>query len=350
MMSRSQLVEVVKSLNSRLPAISQIELADGIPDAQIRHSIETLVGIVPDMPGAPKAIKSRPFEWMDSREIDLLADPEQDTLPSPPTSPLSMRFSRRQEKALPVMVSPPHLLERLEEEDESDFFTMKRPLKKRKASRFTLPPVDTTSILDEDVDMEGGTPTRTPELRLPMSMDSPTLFMNMGSPHMMFRSHSQPSIEQSSPSPIPISSFDVFGVDSAFVNSKPRYRSSSKTSARKGGRKTPGSTSQPGSSRKIKGNVKKHDRQSNTRRINYRPFEIPASNSDRYMHTKPTSFTSTASSGSNSSDEKTGMAASFEDNNNTWFKNTSDSEQEDNQMAGGIENLTVECDKNEMDV
>ena len=44
---------------------------------------------------------------------------------SPSKSPLSMRVSRRQEKALPVMTSPPHLLERLEEEDdENDFFTI----------------------------------------------------------------------------------------------------------------------------------------------------------------------------------------------------------------------------------
>ena len=231
MMSRSQLIEAALSLNSRLPAVSQIELADSIPDAHIRHSIETLVGIVPDMPGAPKAIKSRPFEWMDNREkIDLLL--EQDILPSPPTSPLSMRVSRRQEKALPVMMmmSPPHLLERLDEadeEDENNFFMMKRPLKKKqKVSRFTIvrPVVDTLRIVDEDVDMErglSGTPTRTRDLRLPMNaVESPTLFTDTSSSshRMMLRLHSpsQCSIEQrqqpqSSPSPSPILSRCIQG-------------------------------------------------------------------------------------------------------------------------------------------
>lgn len=334
MMSRSQLVEVAMLLNSRLPAFSQIELADGIPDAHIRHSIETLVGIVPDMPGAPKAIKSRPFEWMDTRELDLLTDPERDTLPSPPTSPLSMRVSRRQEKALPVMTSPPHLLERLEEEDESDFFTMKRPPKKRKVSRSTIVPVSDTSVLDEDIDMEGGTLTRARDLRLPLSVESPTLVMNMGlaSSHMVLRSHSRHGIVQSSPSSI--SSPDVFKVDSAFINSKPRYRSSGKNSARKSGRTKAGG-SQPSSSRKInKTKATNLERQTTIRTLNYRPFELPASNSARYYTKKPLSSTSTKSS--NSSDEK----VAIEDDKNNGI---SPVEHGDNQVAGGIENLTVGC-------
>ncbi|KAF8154431.1 hypothetical protein B0H34DRAFT_660259, partial [Crassisporium funariophilum] len=43
MMSRQQLVEVASFLNSRLPRQSQIELGDAVTDANIRHSIETLV-------------------------------------------------------------------------------------------------------------------------------------------------------------------------------------------------------------------------------------------------------------------------------------------------------------------
>ena len=134
MMSRSRLVQATSLLNSRLPVCSQIELADSIPDAHIRQSIERLVGIVPDMLGAPKAIKkkSRRFERKDTSEVGLNGDLEQNTLPTPPASPLSMRVSRRQEKALPVMSSPPRLLERLEEEDENNFFTMNRPLKKKR--------------------------------------------------------------------------------------------------------------------------------------------------------------------------------------------------------------------------
>ena len=134
-MSRSQLVQAAAMFNSRLPGCSQIELADGIADAYIRHSIERLVGIVPNtMPGVPETIKSRRFERMDISEIDLRGDLGRDILPSPPTSPLSKRVSRRQEKALPFMSSPPHILERLEEEDENDFLTTNKPnrLKKKR--------------------------------------------------------------------------------------------------------------------------------------------------------------------------------------------------------------------------
>ena len=323
MMSRSQLVQAALLLNSRLPVCSQIELADDIPDAHIRHSIEKLVGIVPDMPGAPKAIKSRRFERKDTNnEMDLLGDLEQDTLPSPPTSPLSMRVSRRQEKALPILSSPPYLLERLEEEDENDFFTINRPLKKKRKVSISM-----TSILcDEDIDMERGTPKKARYLRRSQ------------------RRIRASDWQQSSPSPI--SSPDVINVDSAFVNTKPRYRSMGKNSTKK---MKVSSGSQPGSSRKsIKRDalIKKQ-----TTTLNYRPFEVPTSNSGRYhMRTKPLSSTSTKSG--NSSDEKVAIAASGaedeSDNTTSWLRSikthNSGVENEDNQVAGRIENLTVGCD------
>ena len=320
MMSRPQLIQAAVSLNSRLPVCSQIELADGIPDAHIRHSIETLVGIVPDMPGAPKAIKSRRFKRKDMGEIDLLSNLEQGSLPSPPTSPLSMRVSRRQEKALPVMSSPPHLLERLEEEDENNFFTMNRPLKKKRKMSISMASI----LCDEDIDMERGTPTRALDMR-----------------------HSQRMIQalkrqQSSPSPI--SSPDVFKVDSTFVNMKPRHRSMGKNSTKK--RKVISSGSQPGSSRKP---IKRGDPKKHAITLNYRPFEIPTNSSGRYhMRTKPLSSTSTKSS--NSSDEKVAVAGADDesDNNTSWLRNmkicNNEVEYEDNQVAGRIENLTVGYD------
>ena len=316
MMSRSQLVKAAELFNSRLPVCSQIGLADGIPDAHIRHSIETLVGIVPDMPGAPKAIKSRRFK---RSEIDLLGDLEQDTLPSPPTSPLSMRVSRRQEKAFPVMSSPPHLLERLEEEDENDFFTMNRPLKKKRKVSVSM----TSILVDEDVDMEQGIPTRARELRQSQRMIH--------------------ALEWQQSSPSPISSSDIFKVDSAFVNMKPRYRSMSKNSTKK--RKVAGG-SQPGSSRKP---FKRDILEKQTITLNYRPFELPTNNSARYhMRTKPLSSTSTESS--NSSDEKVAIAGAEDesDNNTSLLRNIKThnirAEHEDNQVAGRIETLTVGCD------
>ena len=289
MMSRSQLVEAAVLLNSRLPACSQIELADGVPDAHIRHSIETLVGIVPDMPPAPKAIKSRSF--LDNREmLDLLADPEQDTVPSPPTSPLSMRVSRRQEKALPVIMSPPRLLERLEEEDENEFFTMKRPLKKRKVSRSAS--TSTRMLVDEDRDMERG------------------------------------------------SSPDVFKVDSAFVNMKPRHRSVDRYSARR-------KTNNKNKTKRDHDDLPDKKQKAITCTLNnHRPFELPASSqisAGRYTK-KPLSSTST-----NSSDEKmVGIGAEDESDNNDSKNRLV--EHEDNQVAGGIENLTVGYDETEMDV
>ena len=314
MMSRSQLVQAAASLNSRLPVCSQIELADSIPDAHIRHSIETLVGIIPDMPGAPKANKSRRFERMDVGGIDILGDLEQDTLPSPPTSPLSMRVSRRQEKALPVMLSPPHLLERLEEEDESDFFTINRPLKKKRKVSISVASIQ----CDEDIDMGEGTPTRARNFR-----------------------RSQRAIQDSSPSPI--SSPNVFKVNSAFVNKKPRYRSMRKKSTKKRGI-TGGS--QSGSSRKP---TKRGDTKKQAIALKYRPFELPTNNSARFhMRTKPLSSTSTKSS--NSSDEKVAITGGEDewDNNTSRIQNmrthNSEVEHEENQVAGRIENLTVGCD------
>ena len=315
MMSRSQLVQTALLFNSRLPVCSQIELADGIPDAHIRHSIEVLVGIIPDMPGAPKPIKSRRFERKDISEIDLLGELEQDTLPSPPTSPLSMRVSRRQEKALPVMSSPPHLLECLEEEDENDFFTINRPLKKKRKVSLSM----TSVLCDEDIDMERGTPTGTRDFRYSQRMIQALKW------------------QQSSPSPI--SSPDVFQVDSTFVNMKPRYRSMSKNSSKK--RKLTSGTSQPGSSRKpIKRDLKK--KQAIT--LNYRPFELPTNNPGRYqMRTKPLSC-STSTKSSNSSDGKVAIEDES-DNNTSGLRNmkphNSGVEHEDNQVAGRIENLTV---------
>ena len=317
MMSRSQLVEAAVLLNSRLPGRSQIELADCVPDVHIRHSIEKLVGIVPEMPGAPKPIKSRRFERKDTIEKDLFGDLEQDNLPSPPTSPLSMRVSRRQERALPVMSSPPQLLERLEEEDENIFFTTNRPLKKkRKMSRSTI------SILDEDIDMEDCTPTRTQDEW-----------------HSRRRIHAS---EQPS-SPSPVSSLNGFNVDSAFINMKSRHRSMGKNPARKrGGRKVASSSSQTGSSRKPANKTKRDylEKQAITLN-NYRPFRFSTTDSVRY-HTRTRLLSSTST---NSWDEKVATIAEDESDSNTGFRNhnsgISPVENEDNQVAGGIENLRV---------
>jgi len=130
-MSRQQLVEVVLLFNSRLPSSRQIEVSEAATNAQIRHSIETLVGIVPDVPWAPKGIKSRTISKND-RISWSLEDPTSEILPSPPTSPLAMRISRR--RGPPLMASQSRTLGCLQEEDEDQLFANKRPLKRRKLS------------------------------------------------------------------------------------------------------------------------------------------------------------------------------------------------------------------------
>ena len=130
-MSRQQLVEVALLFNSRLPSSRQIEVSDAATNAHIRHSIETLVGIVPDIPGAPKGVKSRTISKTDRISLSL-EDPIFEIQPSPPTSPLAMRVSRR--RGPPLIASPSRTLECLQEEDEEHLSANKRPLKKRKVS------------------------------------------------------------------------------------------------------------------------------------------------------------------------------------------------------------------------
>lgn len=131
-MSRQQLVEVAVLFNSRLPSSRQIEVSDAATNAHIRHSIETLVGIAPDVPGAPKGIKSRTMSKNDRISLSL-EDPIPDILPSPPTSPLAMRVSRR--RGVPLSASPSRTLGCLQEEDEEQSFAIKRPFKRRKVAR-----------------------------------------------------------------------------------------------------------------------------------------------------------------------------------------------------------------------
>ena len=130
-MSRQQLVEVAALFNSRLPSSRQIEVSDAATNAHIRHSIETLVGIVPDVPGAPKGVKSRTMSKDDRISLSL-EDSIFGILPSPPTSPLAMRVSRR--RGVPLIASPSRTLGCLQEEDEDQLFAIKRPFKRRKVS------------------------------------------------------------------------------------------------------------------------------------------------------------------------------------------------------------------------
>jgi len=134
-MSRQQLVEAAILFNNHLPLNAQIDCSESATDANIRHHIETMVGIVPEIPGAPKAVKSRNNKFT---MATLLEDTPLESLPSPPSSPLAMRFTRKRGSS--SISIPFRILGRLEEEDKADFFAKQRTTKKRKVSQFIAEP------------------------------------------------------------------------------------------------------------------------------------------------------------------------------------------------------------------
>ncbi|KAJ3514515.1 hypothetical protein NLJ89_g2340 [Agrocybe chaxingu] len=158
LMSRKQLVDVASIFNSRLPQHTQIELSDAISDAHIRHCIERLVGIVPNVPGAPKPAKSKIMDKEGESMLKMNTDLHADAFPSPSSSPLAMRASRR--RGLSLMSSPPHVLESLMEEEEDDVFSNPRHVKKRKVSDTQATPTRVLYECDRDVQATP-TPTRT---------------------------------------------------------------------------------------------------------------------------------------------------------------------------------------------
>lgn len=151
LMSRQQLINVAATFNAHLPHVIKIEISDTVSDAHIRHCIERLAGIVPDIPAAPRRIRS----WLDKKRKEsedpqtFLSSkiPQLDKFPSPPASPLAMRASRRRSFAT-LISTPPRMLERLDEEEEQ---SEERPLKKRKVSGIKATP---TRFLYEHVGID----------------------------------------------------------------------------------------------------------------------------------------------------------------------------------------------------
>lgn len=139
MMSRQQLIEVALALNNHLPNAVQIKVSDALTDVHIRHSIETLLGIIPNTPPAPKPVRSWPIknqtdlrQAMSELELESESGSPLGIHPSSPTSPLAMRISRR--RGFSSVRTPPRRLERLDEADERCMISAERPLKKRKVS------------------------------------------------------------------------------------------------------------------------------------------------------------------------------------------------------------------------
>ncbi|KAF5313641.1 hypothetical protein D9611_010186 [Ephemerocybe angulata] len=102
-MSRAELLSVARALNARLPAHgqSQIPVDGSVLESVVRARIEVLVGILPPVPMAPKAVKCVPSLSV-AMDVDGGMDrdggggmeEEEDDIPSPPTSPLAMKEKR----------------------------------------------------------------------------------------------------------------------------------------------------------------------------------------------------------------------------------------------------------------
>lgn len=214
-MSRAQLIGVAQLLNSRVPPVTRLKVGEDVSDADIRAWVEVLVGIKLAVPGAPKAVRCRPPVTNgeeDKGTFDF--DAHVDAMPSPPTSPLSMRISRRQEKTLPLLSSPPRLLECLDEADE-EIFTSKPPLKRRKTQNAKVQPDDVSMSL---------TPPQPPSSH----RTSRPLAFNDGSPtpRRVLRSHSLKLAKAANSDGMDSGPFTI---DACFVNTKPRYRSVSRS-------------------------------------------------------------------------------------------------------------------------
>ena len=213
-MSREQLIGVAQLLNSRIPPVTRLKVEEDVSDADIRAWVEVLVGIKLAVPSAPKAVRCRPpvTNGEDKETFDF--DAHVDAMPSPPTSPLSMRISRIQERLLPLLSSPPRPLGCLDEAEEY-IFTSKRPLKRHKTQDATVQPDDVSMSLIPPPPPS----SRRTSLPLAFNDGSPT-------PRRVLRSHSLKLAKAANSDGMDAGPFTI---DASFVNTKPRYRSVSRS-------------------------------------------------------------------------------------------------------------------------
>lgn len=214
-MSREQLIGVAQLLNSRIPPVTRLKVEEDVSDADIRAWVEVLVGIKLAVPGAPKAVRCRPPVTNGEEDKETFDfDAHVDAMPSPPTSPLSMRISRRQERLLPLLSSPPRPLGCLNEAEEN-IFTTKRSLKRRKTQDATV------QLDDESMSLTPPPPPSSRRTSLPLAFidGSPT-------PRRVLRSHSLKLAKAANSDGMDAC---PFAIDASFVNTKPRYRSVSRS-------------------------------------------------------------------------------------------------------------------------
>ncbi|KAF8154430.1 hypothetical protein B0H34DRAFT_522944 [Crassisporium funariophilum] len=245
----------------------------------------------------------------------------QDVLPSPPTSPLAMRVTRRQEKALPIMASPPRVLERLEEEEEDNlFFASYRPLKRRKTSEFMAKAMH-ESRTDEDAHMES-----TPERGLTHSMaaDVPIPSKNGEPLRMVLRSTSQKRIQSTKEASSIPEGGKIPSASASFRNPNRSFGKGTSKKIAKGKKRF-----------QVKHDSQRDREQANT--LEYHPFELADHRFTPIKVICPSVQTT-------SSEETVDPVAP--DDDLTWFvRKTAYSEEVkgESQLPGGIENLKVGC-------
>lgn len=216
-MPRTKLVEVAQLLNAKLPSSLQIEVDDGRSDGYIRSCIEILVGLRPEVPGAPKAIKQQ--QRMDAMSVDEVTRSQLDLQKTPPSSPLTAKFSSRSRKRPAELnqvsvLGTPRGLDKLDEEDEGDaddeMHEIRRPVKRRRLATSTRESQAVQAETNSDVDMISSHPA------VPLSAPLPRKSLIST---RVLRSH---SLKRT-----------FGGLDTTFVNTKPRYRRSVSDNASK---------------------------------------------------------------------------------------------------------------------
>ncbi|KAG6860816.1 hypothetical protein C0995_007317 [Termitomyces sp. Mi166 len=186
-MSRKQLIGVAHALNERLPAALAIDTNEALATSWIRASIERVVGIRADVPGAPKIVKvlrdsNGALEGKRGGGLGSGMGEKMDR--TPPTSPLASRSQQ-----LGSLVSPG--LDRLVEEDEGEDEDEEadRHSKKRKlAFEETGDETDFDVVMASDPEQ---TPTSLPRLQRARSYVLRVKISPLPAPSRVLRSHSQ---------------------------------------------------------------------------------------------------------------------------------------------------------------
>ena len=131
-MSHSRLLRVADLFNSRLPSPTRIPHTEDATDADIRRSIEKLVGITPISQG--ELVQSTNTQDLQTTS-NSTEDSQRMWISSPPSSPLAMHVSRKLNRDISwtrPLSNAHQMLDVLHEEDETEVVSLRRTRKKQK--------------------------------------------------------------------------------------------------------------------------------------------------------------------------------------------------------------------------